>query len=119
MSVLARVPITYEVSDSATTHAPMVMGSIGGIEGRFVLDTGSEFHLLNEELGDELGLSLIDLAAGELLLVEGTDGDVADFVRSRSATLKLLTLARDRAFLRFSMAAVPGLAAPSSPARPI
>lgn len=201
MSVLARVPITYVVRDGGTTHAPMVIASVGGIEGRLVLDTGSEVHLLNEELVDELGLAkvpgeegtdhsgatmpswnvgdvemslgsadivlrdvvaipapppfpsrgirgilspqhlhptamtVIDMMADELLLVDGTDEQVADFIRSISPTQTLLTLARDRAFssvvvrgaiegfdaiptmlntggkrTEFSMAAVPGLA---------
>ncbi|MGI8929596.1 MAG: aspartyl protease family protein [Candidatus Limnocylindrales bacterium] len=201
MSVLTRVPITYEVRDGGTTHAPMVIAGFGGIEGRFVLDTGSEVHLLNEELVDQLGLakqpgeegtdhsgatmrswsvgdvpmslgdadlvlpdvvaipapppfrawgirgilspqhlhptamSVIDLTTDELLLVEGSDEQVAELLRARPATLRLLTLARDGAFssvvvraaiegfdaiptllntggkgTEFSMAAVPGLA---------
>lgn len=200
MSVLARIPITYEVRDGGTTHAPLVIAGIGGVEGRLVLDTGSEVHLLNEELADEIGLvkvpgeegtdhsgttmpswnvgdvdmslgsadlvlhgvvaipapppfpgwgirgiispqhlhptamTVIDMVAAELLLVEGTDADVADFLRSRSPALTLLTLTRDPAFTsvvvpgsiygfaqiptllntggkgtEFSMAAVPGL----------
>ncbi len=65
--VLTRVPITYEVASGGTTHAPMVMASVGGApEARYVLDTGSEVHLLNEDLADELGLTKVP---GE----EGTD----------------------------------------------
>lgn len=56
MSVLARLPITYQVRDGGTTHAPMVITSVGGVEGRLVLDTGSDVHLVNEELADEIGL---------------------------------------------------------------
>lgn len=200
MSVLTRLPIIYGVRDGGTTHAPMVIASVGGIEGRLVLDTGSEVHLLNEELADELGLAkvpgeegtdhsgatmpswnvgdagmsmggadlilrdvvsipapppfpgwgihgilspqnlhptamtVIDMVDDELLLVEGTDQQVADFLRSRSPALTFLTLARDGAYpslvvrtgiegfdaiptmlntggkaTEFSMAAVPGL----------
>jgi len=181
------------------------MASVGAIEARLVLDTGSEVHLFNEELADELGLAkelgeegtdhtgatmpswsvgdvgmsmggadltlrdvvsipapppfpgwgirgilspqnlhptamtLIDMVADELLLLEGTDEQVADFLRSRSPGLTLLELARDGAFpsvvvpgsiegfeeistmldtggkgTEFSSAAVPGLVAAAS-----
>lgn len=200
MSVLARLPISYQVRDGGTTHAPMVITSVGGVEGRLVLDTGSDVHLVNEELADEIGLvkkpgeegtdhsgatmpswnvgdvgmsmgeadlvlrdvvaipapppfpgwgirgilspqhlhptatTVIDLLANELLLIEGSDEQVGDFMRSRSPALTVLTLARDAAFAsvvvraaiegfdaiptmlntggkatEFSMAAVPGL----------
>jgi len=142
----------------------MVMASVGGTAGRLVLDTGSEVHLLNEELVDELelprepgeegtdhsgatmpswsvgdvGISLggadltlrdvvaipapppfigwgirgilspqhlhstamavIDMVADELLVVDGSDDEVADFLRARSPSLPLLTLTRDKDF---------------------
>lgn len=57
MPVLASVPITYKVSGGGTTHAPMIIASVGGVEARLVLDTGSEVHLLNEEFADELRLA--------------------------------------------------------------
>ena len=164
MRVLASVPITYEVQDGGTTHAPMANARVGRVEARLVLDTGSEVHLLTEDLVDELGLAkaageegidhsgatmpswnvgevemelgeldvvlkevvaipapqafqdkgirgilsphnlhptamtVIDMARGELLLVEGTDAEIADFLRSRSPTLTLLTLPRDASF---------------------
>ena len=201
MHVLASVPITYERRDGATTHAPMIIARVGGVEARLVLDTGSEVHLLTEDLADELGLSkepgeegidhsgatmpswtvsdvrlevgglelvlenvvaipapqafrtggirgilspenlhptaatVIDMATDELMLVEGTDADIADFLRSRFPALTLLSLARDADFpsvvvaaaidgfaemptmlntggkrTEFSSAAVPGLA---------
>ena len=57
MEVICRTPITFSVLDTGTTHAPMVLASIGGTEAaRYVLDTGSDVHLLNEDLADELGL---------------------------------------------------------------
>jgi Aspartyl protease len=64
--VLTRVPITFETADGGTTHAPLVVGSVGGVETRLVLDTGSEVHILNKELVDRLGLAFEE---GE----EGTD----------------------------------------------
>lgn len=57
MNVLARLPITFGVAGGGTTHAPMIVASINGLTGRFVLDTGSEVHLFNEDLADELGLA--------------------------------------------------------------
>ncbi len=158
------MPITYEVSGGGKTHAPMIIATVGGVEARLVLDTGSEVHLVNEELADELRLAkepgeegtdhsgatmpswnvgdvgismgaadltlhevvaipapppftgwgirgilspqnlhptavtVIDMVANELLLVEGTDEQVADFLRSRTPALTLLTLARDARF---------------------
>ncbi len=178
----------------------MVIAGVGGIEGRLVLDTGSEVHLLKKELVDELGLSkepgeegtdhsgttmpswavgdvgisfggtdltlrevvaipapppfpgwgirgilspqnlhptaiaVIDMAADELLLVDGSDDKIADFLRSRLPSVSLLTLIRHKDFpsvvvsasiegfgktptllntggkgTEFSMAALPGL----------
>jgi hypothetical protein len=66
VTILARIPITFEVDGGGRTHAPLVVGRIGGITRRFVLDTGSDIHFLNRELVDELGLPTED---GE----EGTD----------------------------------------------
>lgn len=63
---LMRVPITFEVADGGTTHAPMIVGRLGGLTTRLVLDTGSEVHLLTKELVDQIGLAVED---GE----EGTD----------------------------------------------
>jgi hypothetical protein len=66
-SLLAIAPITFEVASGGTTHAPLVMASVGvAPAARYVLDTGSDVHLLNEDLADELGL---DKEPGE----EGTD----------------------------------------------
>ncbi len=63
---LARVPITFEVADGGTEHAPLVLGRLGGVTTRLVLDTGSDVHLLTKELVDDLDL---EFAEGE----EGTD----------------------------------------------
>ena len=38
--ILARVPITFGTLDGSPQHAPLVVGSVGGIETRLVLDTG-------------------------------------------------------------------------------
>lgn len=164
MNVLARRPITFTVAGGGTSHAPMIIASINGLVGRFVLDTGSEVHLLNEDLADELGLikepgeegtdhsgatmpswnvgdvkmalgalgvnlaevvvipapapfpawgirgilsphnlhptalTVIDMVADELLLLEGSDPEVEASLHERSPALSLLTLPRDPAF---------------------
>ena len=64
--VLATAPITFDGADGSTGHAPLVAGSIGGIDTLLVLDTGSDVHILTKELVDELGL---DVEEGE----EGID----------------------------------------------
>ena len=58
VDILASVPIAFEGADGATTHAPLVVGRVGGLETRLVLDTGSDVHLLTKELVDRLGLAV-------------------------------------------------------------
>jgi hypothetical protein len=205
VNVLVRTLLTYGVASGGTTHAPLALVSVGGLPAaRFVLDTGSDVHLFNEDLADELGLdkepgeegtdhsgatmpswtvgdvqatldglavslrevvaipapppfpgfgirgilsphilhptayAVIDTAAGELLLVDGSDAEVADFLRARSPDMELVELRREtgqqvvvraaiegfaevRALIdtggkktEFAMAAVPGLLAGKS-----
>ena len=57
LQVVSRIPITFEAADR-TTHAPLVEGSMGGVDTLFVLDTGSEVHILTKELVDTLGLEV-------------------------------------------------------------
>jgi hypothetical protein len=64
--ILTQIPITYDVAGGGTTHAPLLLTRIAGVETRIVLDTGSDVHLLTKELVDELGLAV---ETGE----EGTD----------------------------------------------
>lgn len=66
MQILTRVPITFDGVDGQTQHAPLAIATVGGITTRFVLDTGSEVHLFNEDLANALGL---DKVPGE----EGVD----------------------------------------------
>jgi hypothetical protein len=54
--VLARVPITYAGVDGSTQHAPLVAAAAAGRETLFVLDTGSDVHILAKELVDDLGV---------------------------------------------------------------
>ena len=162
--VLDTAPITFDGADGSTGHAPLVAGSVGGIDTLLVLDTGSDVHILTKELVDELGLDVeegeegidhsgatmpswsvadvplglgdtaltlrhlvaipapapfpakgiggilspqhlhptavlvIDLAADELLLVEGDDDEVGAWLAGRSLTLETLSLERDPAF---------------------
>jgi hypothetical protein len=164
VNVLISAPISYEVASGGTTHAPMIVAQIGGVEARLIVDTGSDVHLLNEEFADALDLtkvpgeegtdhsgatmpswnvgdvpmrlgqvalnlrnvvsipapppfpgfgirgilspehlhphafSVIDLVNDELLLLEGTDEEAADFLHARSPALSLLTLPRDAGF---------------------
>ena len=55
---LAQVPITFEVADGGSEHAPLVVGRVGGVTTRLVLDTGSDVHLLTKELVDHVGLEV-------------------------------------------------------------
>ena len=162
--VLATAPITFDGADGSTGHAPLVAGSVGGIDTLVVLDTGSDVHILTKELVDELGLDVeegeegvdhsgatmpswsvadvpfalgdaelllreivsipapgpfppkgiggilspqhlhpsavvvIDLAADELLLVDGDDDEVAAWLAGRTPGLETLSLERDPAF---------------------
>lgn len=63
MRTLTRVPITFEAGGGRT---PLVLGRLGGLAARLVLDTGSDVHLLTRKLVDRLGLGVEE---GE----EGTD----------------------------------------------
>jgi hypothetical protein len=173
LRVIARVPITFEVLSGGTTHAPMVIASVGGTPAaRYILDTGSDVHLLNEDLADELGLekrpgeegtdhsgstmpswsvddvalaigdasvtltnvvvipapppfvafgvrgilspqhlhptafAVIDMTAHELLLVDGSDAEVAALLRERSPSRQVLQLKREPAGMTVITAAI-------------
>lgn len=66
LRILARLPIVFDVHGGETVHAPMIVSRLAGVEARFILDTGSEVHLLTKEHADRAGLAV---APGE----EGTD----------------------------------------------
>ncbi len=55
--IVCRTPITFEVASGDTEHAPLVVAAVSGVMTRLVLDSGSEVHLLNRELVDEIGLA--------------------------------------------------------------
>ncbi len=56
--VVAQLPITFQCADGSTTHSPLIVTSVGGAAvARYILDTGSDVHLLNEDLADELELT--------------------------------------------------------------
>ena len=60
VTIIAQLPITFDTADGTTTHAPLIMTSVGGAApARYILDTGSEVHLLNEDLADELQLEKV------------------------------------------------------------
>ena len=162
--VLASTPIVFVGRDGSTQHAPLVTAAVGGIDTMFVLDSGSDVHILIKELVDLLGLdveegeegvdhsgatmpswsvddvsldlgeaevtlreivsipapapfpglgiggilspqhlhptatTVIDLAAAELSLVEGTGDAVARWVAARGTDRTTLELARDPQF---------------------
>lgn len=162
--VLVRAVITYTGADASTQHAPLVAASIEHVETLFVLDTGSDVHILTKDLVDrldldveegeegvdhsgatmpswsvedvslalgdaELGLrhivsipapapfhrlgvggilspqhlhptavTVLDLAADELLLVDGDDADVGAWLAKRTPKLTTLALERDPDF---------------------
>jgi hypothetical protein len=91
--VIVAAPITFQTADGETTHAPLVFMAVGGATpARSILDSGSDVHLLNEDLADELGL---DKSPGE----EGTDhsgntmpswtvGDVSAVIDGYAVTLR-------------------------------
>ena len=55
---LLRVPICFKGTDGSELHAPMVEATVGGVRTLLVLDTGSDTHLLNKELVDQIGLAV-------------------------------------------------------------
>ena len=67
VKIIAQVPLTFDVASGGTTHAPLAYVSVGGLPPvRYVVDTGSDVHLLTEDLADDLDL---DKQPGE----EGVD----------------------------------------------
>ncbi len=63
MKVLARQPITFEAAGGKQVHAPLIVGTFErgagepGVEARLVLDTGSDTHLITEDVSDALALA--------------------------------------------------------------
>jgi hypothetical protein len=63
---LLRGPITFQAADGTTVHSPLIEAGVNGVDALFVLDTGSDVHLLTTETAERAGLRL---EPGE----EGTD----------------------------------------------
>jgi hypothetical protein len=163
-TVLVRVATTHQLLTPEPSHGPILLASLGGRERRFVLDTGSDIHLLTYDLANELRLEMrpgeegtdhagnkvqsmtvgdlplplgelqitlrnvfaieapppfrergidgilspqllhesavavVDMTRDELLLVDGTDEQVADFLHGRSPALQPLMLRREPDF---------------------
>ena len=57
--ILLDVPITFDVGEQRTTHAPMVQATVHGTPTKLIVDTGSTDHILTIELAEELGLEAI------------------------------------------------------------
>jgi hypothetical protein len=55
--ILGRAPLTFVGVDGEGVHAPLVRARVAGVEALFVLDTGSEVHLLTKEHVDRAGLA--------------------------------------------------------------
>lgn len=62
--ILLDIPITFNVGEGRTTHAPMVHATIHGHATKLIVDTGSTDHLLTIELARELGLEATPGEAG-------------------------------------------------------
>jgi len=62
--ILLDVPITFDVGNQSTTHAPMVHANIRGHATKLIIDTGSTDHILTIELAEELGLEATPGEAG-------------------------------------------------------
>ncbi len=58
--ILVRAAITYAGVDATSQHAPLVAATVDDVEMLFVLDTGSDTHILTKELVDRLGLDADD-----------------------------------------------------------
>jgi hypothetical protein len=53
--VLIDVPIVFDVVGGTTVHPPLVHATVGDVETRLILDTGSTDHVLTKELIDRAG----------------------------------------------------------------
>lgn len=98
--ILVRAAITYAGVDATTQHAPLVAASVDDVEMLFVLDTGSDTHILTKEFVDRLGLDVDD---GE----EGVDHSGAT-MPSWSIANVTLVLGRSELGLR-DIVAIPAL----------
>lgn len=99
--ILLDVPITFNVGEERTTHAPMVHATIQGHATKLILDTGSTDHILTIELANELGL---ESAPGE----EGTDSTGASV-----ASLTLGTVTAEIGGQAFDLENVIAITAPA------
>ena len=63
---LVRAPIAFQAAHGTTVHSPLIEADVNGAQALFVLDTGSDVHLLTPETAERAGLAL---EPGE----EGTD----------------------------------------------
>ena len=56
LRTIVDVPIVFDLPGGTTTHSPMVHATLGGVDTRLILDTGSTDHVLTKALVDEAGL---------------------------------------------------------------
>jgi hypothetical protein len=64
ISTVLRAPIRFTAESGEPVHAPVVLGTIGAIHTRLILDTGSDVHLVTRELAAAAGLDLTDPDVG-------------------------------------------------------
>ena len=64
MHPVLRAPIRFVAETGEPVHAPVVLATIGAIQTRLVLDTGSDVHLVTRELADAAGLALTGVDVG-------------------------------------------------------
>ena len=90
--ILLDVPITFNVGEQRTTHAPMVHATILGHATKLIIDTGSTDHILTIELARELGLDATPGEAGTdstgALVDSWTLGTVIAEIAERAFELK-------------------------------
>jgi hypothetical protein len=90
VEVLLEAPITFEVGHE-TTHAPMVRVTVGSIETKLILDTGSSHHVLTTALADAASLGYEPGEAGTdsvgASVASWTIGDVSIAIAARSLEL--------------------------------
>lgn len=58
ITTIATIPLSYDVDGDATTHTPLVRGSIAGSPTRLVLDTGCDVQILTDAFARAAGLRL-------------------------------------------------------------
>jgi hypothetical protein len=62
--LVLRARLTFAAQGGAPVHAPVVLATIGALHARFIVDTGSDVHLITRELANDAGLQLARVDSG-------------------------------------------------------